>query len=133
MERQTNKRVELYAEQAAYGEDFPENGTPFKIDDEPPSEGELRTAVSQLSHRRCGGASGILAEHIKTWLRGAKKAEPGEWQQPRWQREDVGRVRQALLIRLGNRYHPSANVLGVTVLIPKGGGEYWGIGLLEPI
>jgi len=78
MERQTDERVELYAERAAYGEEFPENGTPFDIDDDPPSEGELRTAVSQLSHGRCGGASGIRPEHIKAWLRGAKLAEGPE-------------------------------------------------------
>jgi hypothetical protein len=78
MERQTDKKVEVYAERAAYGEEFPENWTPFEIDDEPPSEGELRTAVSQLSHGRCGGASGIRAEHIKVWLCGVKKAEDPE-------------------------------------------------------
>jgi hypothetical protein len=75
MERQTDERVELYAERAAYGEEFPANGTPFDINDDPPLEGELWTAVSQLSNGRCGGASGIRAEHIKAWLRGAKLAE----------------------------------------------------------
>jgi hypothetical protein len=75
MEHQTDERVELYAERAAYGEEFPANGTPFDINDDPPLEGELRTAVSQLSNGRCGGASGIRAEHIKAWLRGAKLAE----------------------------------------------------------
>ena len=50
MERQTDERVELYAERDACGAEFPENGTPFAIDDNPPSEGELRIAVSQLSH-----------------------------------------------------------------------------------
>jgi len=73
MERQTDEQVELYAERDACGAEFPENGTPFAIDDNPPSEGKLRTAVSQLSHGRCGGASGIRAEHIKAWLYGAKK------------------------------------------------------------
>jgi len=58
MECQTNKRVELYAERAAYGEEFPENGMPFDINDNPPSDGELRTAVSQLSHGRCRGSIG---------------------------------------------------------------------------
>jgi hypothetical protein len=29
MERQTDKRVELYARRAAYSESFPANGTPF--------------------------------------------------------------------------------------------------------
>ena len=70
--------MELYAERDAYGAEFPANGTPFEINDNPPSEEELRTAVSQLSHGRCGGASGIRAEHIKAWLCGAKKEEDPE-------------------------------------------------------
>jgi len=75
MEHQTDERVELYEERDAYGAEFPANGTPFAIADDPPSEGELRIAVSKLSHGRCGGVSGIRAEHIKAWLRGAKKEE----------------------------------------------------------
>ena len=78
MERQTDEIVELCAKRAAYGKEFPENRTPFGIDNDPPSKGDLRTAVSQLSHGRCGGALGIHAEHIKAWLRGAKKAEDPE-------------------------------------------------------
>jgi hypothetical protein len=60
MKRQTDEQVELYAERDAYGAgaEFPVNRTPFTVADDPPSEGELRTAVSQLSHGRCGGASG---------------------------------------------------------------------------
>ena len=50
MERQTDERVELYAERDAYGAEFPANWTPFGIDDNPPSEEELRIVVSQLSH-----------------------------------------------------------------------------------
>ena len=46
MERQTSERVELYAEWAAYGKEFPENGTPFGIYNNPPSEGKFQTAVS---------------------------------------------------------------------------------------
>ncbi len=78
MERQTDERVEPYAEWTAYGKEFPEIGTPFGINNDPPTEEELRTAVSQLSHDRYGGASGICAEHIKVWLCGAKKAEDPE-------------------------------------------------------
>ena len=77
MEWQTIERKELYAEREAYGIGLPANGTPFPIADAPPLEGKLRTAVSQLSHSRCRGASGICAEHIKAWLRGAKmEADP---------------------------------------------------------
>jgi hypothetical protein len=134
MERQTDERVELYAERAAYGEEFPPNGTPFDIDDDPPSEGELRTAVSQLSHGRCGGASGIRAEHIKAWLRGAKLAEDPE--------KGINHVGEAKtwdeFVELCSSVWATGTIPQqmcwvVTVLIPKGGGEYRGIGLLEPI
>ena len=134
MEHQTNERVELYAERAAYGKEFPENGMPFEIDDGPPSEGELRTAVSQLSHSQCGGASGIRAEHIKAWLRGAKKAEDPE--------NGINHVKEGKtwdeFVKLCSSVWATGTIPQqmcwvVTVLIPKGGGEYWGIGLLEPI
>ncbi len=134
MERQTDERVELYAERDAYGEEFPANGTPFEIDDNPPSEGELRIAVSQLSHGRCGGASGIRAEHIKAWLRGAKREEDPKTAAAHigagksW-REFVGLCTSVW----ATGTIPQQLSWVVTVLIPKGGGEYRGIGLLEPI
>ncbi len=78
MERQTNKREELYAERAAYGKAFPANGLPYAIGNNQPIESGLRAAVSLLSHGQCGGALGIRAEHIKAWLRGAKKEEDPE-------------------------------------------------------
>jgi hypothetical protein len=78
MERQTDKREELYAERAAYGAAFPANGAPCAIGDNQPIESKLWAAVSMLSHGWCGGALGIQAEHIKTWLRGAKKEEDPE-------------------------------------------------------
>ena len=75
MERQTYKRVELCARRAAYGESFQANGTPFEIRDDNPTEGEIRVAVTEMSNGRCGGASGIKAEHLKSWLRRAKREE----------------------------------------------------------
>ena len=78
MEQQTEERVALYAKRVAYGESFPENGTPFEIWDDEPTEGELRTAVMELSNGRYAGASGIKAEHLKSWLRGAKREEDPE-------------------------------------------------------
>ena len=78
MERQTEERVALYARQAAYGEGFPANGTPFNIQDNNPTEGEKLVAVMEMSNGRCGGASGIQAEHLKSWLRGAKREEDPE-------------------------------------------------------
>ncbi len=77
MENQTNKREELYVERAAYGAAFPANGVPYAmgiIGNNQPIESELQAAV----YGRCGGASGIRAEHIKAWLRGVKKEEDPE-------------------------------------------------------
>jgi hypothetical protein len=134
MEPQTDKRVELYAERAAYGDKFPANGTPFDIDDNQPSQAELRAAVSQMSHGRCGGASGIRTEHIKAWLRGAKRAEDPETgihhvgEGKTWDEfvELCSSVWATGIV-------PQQMCWVITVLIPKGGGEYRGIGLLEPI
>jgi hypothetical protein len=78
MEHQTNKREELYVERAAYGTAFPENGVPYAIGNNQLIESKLRAVVSLLSHRRCRGTSGIRAEHIKAWLRGAKREEDPE-------------------------------------------------------
>jgi hypothetical protein len=78
MEHQTNEQEELYAERAAYNKAFPANGMPYAIGNNQPIEPELWAAVSLLSHGRCGGALGIRAEHIKAWLRGAKKEEDPE-------------------------------------------------------
>ncbi len=134
MEHQTNKREELYAERAAYGKAFPANGLPYAIANNQPIESKLRAAVSLLGRGRCGGAWRIQAEHIKAWLRGAKKEEDPET--------------AASHIRAGKTWHEFVHLCTsiwntgtilqqmcwvITVLIPKGGGEYRGIGLLEPI
>jgi hypothetical protein len=78
MERQTNKREELYAERAAYGKAFSANRMSYAIGNNQPIESKLQAVVSLLSHGRCRGTSGIRAEHIKAWLRGAKKEEDPE-------------------------------------------------------
>jgi hypothetical protein len=123
MERQTDERVELYAERAAYGAEFPANGTPFKIDDDPPSEDELQTAVSQLSHGQCGGAWGICAELIKVWLCGVKKAEDPE---KGINHVGAGKTWDEFVELCSSDWAtgtiPQQMCWVVTVLIPKGGG-----------
>jgi hypothetical protein len=134
MKHQTDKREELCAERAAYGEAFPANGMPYAIGNNQPIERELRAAVSLLSHGRCRGTLGIRVEHIKVWLRGAKKEEDPEM--------------AASHVGAGKTWHkfvclcsfvwntgaiPQQLCWVIMVLIPKGGKEYYGIGLLEPI
>jgi hypothetical protein len=134
MEHQTNKREELYSERAAYGKAFPANGMLYAIGVNQPCESKLQAAVSLLSYGRCKGALGIRAEHIKAWLRGAKKEEDPET--------------AASHVRAGKTWHefvclcssvwntgtiPQQMCWVIMVLILKEGGEYCGIGLLEPI
>jgi hypothetical protein len=134
MERQTKKRVELYAEQAVYGEAFPANGTPFAIGNNQPNDGKLQAAVSLLCHGRCEGALGIQVEHIQVWLHGAKKAED-----PKTATHHVGagKMWYGYVCLCSSIWAtdtiPQQMCWVITVLFPKGGGEYQGIGILEPI
>ena len=134
MKRQTVKCKELYAESEAYGVGFPANGTPFPIADAPLLGGELRTAVSQLSHNQCGGASGIWAEHIKAWLRGAKKEEDPETGANHTGAGKLwGEYVELCTSVWATGTIPQQMSWVVMVSILKERGEYRGIGLLEPI
>jgi hypothetical protein len=134
MERRTDKREELYAERAAYGKAFPANRTPYAISNNQPCESKLRAVVSLLSHGRCGGALGIRAEHIKAWLRGAKKEEDPETAASH---VGAGKTWHEFVCLCSSIWNtgiiPQQMCWVITVLIPKGGGEYHGIGLLELI
>ncbi len=80
--------------------------------------------VSVLSHGRCRGTLGIRVEHIKVWLRGAKKEEDPET--------------AASHIGAGKTWHDFVHLCSsiwnkgaipqqmywvITVLIPKGEGS----------
>ena len=54
---------------------MPINVEPFSISDAVPSEWEIREAVARLKNGRTGGVSGMRAEDIKGWLRGAVREE----------------------------------------------------------
>jgi hypothetical protein len=134
MERQTNEREEFYAERAAYGEAFPANGSPYAIGKNQPIESKLRAVVSLLSHGQCGGTLGIQAEHIKAWLRGAKKEEDPETAASHAGAGKTWHEFVPLCTSVWNTgTFPQQMCWVITVLIPKGGGEYLCIGLLEPI
>jgi hypothetical protein len=68
MERQTSERVDLYARRDLPGDPLPINVTPTEINDDVPSDGELRGVVGKLTNGRAAGASGMRAKHVKKWL-----------------------------------------------------------------
>ena len=65
MERQTSERVDLYLRRQSPGAPLPILIEPVEICDNPPSDGEIRDAVAQLSNGRAAGASGMRAEDVK--------------------------------------------------------------------
>jgi hypothetical protein len=78
MERQTLERVDLYARRLLPGNPLPINVERTKINDDVPSDGKIRTAVSKLSNGRTAGASGIRAKHAKEWLQGIRQEDDPE-------------------------------------------------------
>ena len=97
-----------------------------------PGNVELRDVVRGLRNGRAGGTSGIRAETIKEWLRGIKREEKEE--------EGCAGAGGAwrTLIRLVQKFWetgciPHQILWMVIVLLPKGGSDYWGIGLIDPI
>ncbi len=105
-----------------------------EIQDDTPTDGEIRVAVAELTNGRGAGVSQMRAEHLKEWLKGAKLEED-----PETGPNNVGaRKEWEALLQLVQAVWEEGKIptqLGwvVTVLIPKGGGDYCGIGLLEPI
>ena len=75
MECQTAECVALYARRDSPGEPLPINMPRIDIADHTPSDGEIREAARELSNGRAGGASGMHAEDVKTWLHGIKLEE----------------------------------------------------------
>jgi hypothetical protein len=105
-----------------------------EIWDNTPTDGEIRVAVAELTNGRSAGVLRMQAEHLKEWLKGAKLEED-----PKTGPTNVGAGKEwDALVQLVQAVWDKGKLptqLGwvVTVLIPKGGGDYRGISLLEPI
>jgi hypothetical protein len=128
---QTAERVELYTAVRPPGWSLPINLTPIPVPDDTPTDHKIREVVAKLRNGRAAGATGMRAEHLKEWLHGIQReeAEDGE--------EDAG-DRWRLFVSLIQATWDSGTVLTqmswvVIVLLPKGGGDCRGIGLLDPM
>ena len=134
MERQTRDCIELYEKSDLLGDLFPADGVQYNIRENALTNGEIRTAVAQMRNGRCGGAFGIRAEELNVWLQGIEQEETAAEgtvaiHSGRIWREFVKLVQYIWI----NLTLPEQMNWVITVLIPKGGGDYRGIGLLEPI
>ncbi len=139
---QTADRVALYGRVPPPGEPLPIHVDKVAIPDGVPSEQELREVVRGLRNGRAAGASGLQAEHIKTWLcdmvREEEEAGPLE-DGPREEGvSDEGKGKKwRIFVKLMQTVWEQGSVpeqmrWEIIVLLPKGGGDYRGIGLLKP-
>ncbi len=133
MERQTLEQVDLYTQRELPGDPLLINVAPIEINDDVPSDGELREVVGKLNNGRVAGASGMRAAHVKKWLHDVQREEDPEGQGA----ENAGdRWRLFIWLVQAAWTHgeiPRQLLWIIVVLIPKGGGDYRRIGLLEPI
>jgi hypothetical protein len=78
MERQMLEWVDLYARRESPGNPLPINVTLVVINDDVPTDGELRHVAGELTNGQAAGASGMHAEHVKEWLHGVQWEEDPE-------------------------------------------------------
>jgi hypothetical protein len=133
IEHQTSERVDLYVQRQSPGDPLPIHLTPVKIDDDVLSDSEIRTAVGELTNGRAGGALGMRAEHVKAWLQGIMEEEDPESQGNAGKGDNWDLYVELVLAVWAHGTIPCQLLWSTVVLIPKGGGDYRGIGLLEPI
>ncbi len=128
---QMAERVELYTAVPPVGWLLPINVTPISVPDEPLMDPEIREVVTKLQQGCAAGATGMKAEHLKEWLCGIrheKAVESAEGAGDCWR----------LFVSLVQAIWESGTMptqIGwmLIVLLPKGGGDYHGIGLLDPM
>ena len=105
---------------------------PFAVDDGPPTEEEVAEAVRKLKNRKAAGATGINAEHLKTWLREARPdgdAEPVPSAVVLWEK-----VLELVRLVFVEGEIPRAFNESILVLIPKAEqGQFRGIALLDVV
>jgi hypothetical protein len=98
-----------------------------EINDGIPLDGKIRRAASKLTN------GGMRAEHVKAWIYGIRDEEI-----PKTSANAVARDNWHMFVQLIQSVWTHGNITCqllwiIVVLIPKGGGDYHGIGLLELI
>ena len=82
-----------------------------------------------MKNGRAGGSGGVRAEHIKSWLRDMIEEEEKGTENA----GDLWRLFVRLIQIIWDKGEiPRQMLWMVVVLLPKGGGDFRGIGLLEP-
>jgi hypothetical protein len=128
---QMAERVELYAAVRPPGWLMPINVDPIPVPDSPPMDHKIQEVVAKLWNGRTVGATGMKAEHLKEWLHGVRceEAEDGV--------EGAGDCWRLFVSLIQATWEsgtvPTQVSWVVIVFLPKGEGDYHGIGLLDPM
>jgi hypothetical protein len=133
MEHQTLERVDLYMRRALPGDPLPINYGPIEIKDDAPLEEEIQLATSKLLNGRAAGASGMRGKHVKDWLWGVRREEDAKGQGAPGNGDNWQLFAHLVQATWAYGIVPRQLLWIIVILIPKGGGDYRGIGLLEPI
>jgi hypothetical protein len=133
MERQMLERVDLYARRESPGDPLPINVTSVVINNDVPTDSELRQVAGELTNGQAAGASGMRTKHIKEWLHGARQEEDLEGHGIDGAGDSWCFFVQLAQAAWAHGTIPCQLLWIIVVLIPKGGGDYHGIGLLEPV
>ncbi len=133
MERQTAERVDLYARRQPPGGGLLILIVPVAVNDGVPSDDEIHYAASQLLNGRAAGTSGMRAEDVNPWLSGVWDEE-----NPKTPAKTLAGDHWCLFVHLVQAVWPHGVIpcqllWSIIVLIPKGGGDFRVIRLLEPI
>jgi hypothetical protein len=129
--RQTAEWVELYTVVPPPGWALPINATPTPVPDGRPMDLEIRKVVVKVQNGHVVGATGMKTEHLKGWLRNIKREEAVDGE------EGAGSHWRLIVSLIQAVWEcgtmPTQMSWMVIILLPKGGGVYCGIGLLDPM
>jgi hypothetical protein len=133
MEHKTLEQVDLYIRRALPGNPLPINYGPIKINNDTPSDKEIRLATSKLSNGQAAGASRMHTEHVKDWLWGVCREEDAKGQGAPSNGDNWQLFAHMVQATWTYSIVPCQLLWIIVILIPKGGGDYLSIGLLGPI
>ncbi len=138
MAKQTAECMDLYTRAPPMGTSLPFNFPYFKIFDGIPTNKEIHAVVLGLKNGQAAGATRMRGEHVKTWLSDI-------WHEEKVARENPGRIADTgdlgkkwwIFVKMIQAIWDRGEILMqmswmVVVLLPKGGGNFRGIGLLDP-
>jgi hypothetical protein len=135
MVKQRAERVDLYVRAPPLGPPLPYNFPSFAIPDDLPLDSKVPKVVRGLKNGQATGATGMKAKHLKGWLDAIQRKEKAAKEDPGCKStlSDKWRVFIELIRTIWDWGEiPEQMSWMVIVLLPNSGGDFQGIGLLNP-